>query len=72
MSIHSGSVMRPPNGLNGCPVRAMTRQFRPEEIYQKRAAKFKCSVWSVRSGGMPFMVDQRLIFWADRRYSAAL
>lgn len=72
MSIHSGSVMQPPDGGNGGPMRALTRHSRPQEIYQKPAGKFKCSVWSVRPGGMPFMVDQRLIFWADRRYSAAL
>ena len=72
MSIHSGSVIRPPGGLNGCPVRAMIRQYRPLEIYQKRAGKFKCSVRLVWVDGMPFRVDQRLIFWADRRYSAAL
>jgi len=72
MSIHSGSVMRPPDGGDGGPMRALTRQSRPKEIYQKPAGKFKCSVWLLRPGGMPFMVDQRLIFWADRRYSAAL
>ena len=44
MSIHSGSVMRSPDGGDGGPMRALTRQSRPKEIYQKRAAKFKCSV----------------------------
>jgi hypothetical protein len=72
MSIHSGSVIRPPSGWNGCPRHAITHPYQLLEIYQKPAGKFKCSVWPVWVDRMPFMVDQRLIFWADRRYSAAL